>query len=72
MKFKQNYFITRLAGIGLAIGGLTALDKLNSKNYKRGYDIGHGIGFSKGHREGYDLGAKEANTSIKDIFNRED
>ena len=72
MKIKERYFITRIAGAAQFLGVIKCIDMVGSKNYKRGYDIGHGVGYSNGHRAGYDLGASEANVSIKDIFNRED
>ena len=44
MKQKKDYFLSRLVGFGILLGGIKYFDKVKSKAFKQGYDKGYQYG----------------------------
>lgn len=51
MKKKENYFLSRLVGIGILLGGVKYFDKVKSEAFKQGYDKGYSHGKDDGFYE---------------------
>ena len=44
MKQKKDYFLSRLIGFGVLLGGIKYFDKVTNKAFKQGYDKGYYAG----------------------------
>lgn len=44
MKLKENYFLSRLVGFGVLLGGIKYFDKVTNKAFRQGYDKGYSTG----------------------------
>ena len=44
MKLKEDYFLSRLVGFGVLLGGIKYFDKVKNKAFRQGYDKGYNTG----------------------------
>ena len=51
MKPKKDYFLSRLVGFGVLLGGIKYFDKVKNKAFKQGYDKGYQHGKDDGFYE---------------------
>lgn len=59
MKLKEDYFLSRLVGFGMLLGGIKYFDKVKNKAFRQGYDKGYAYGKDDGFYEGYEILKKE-------------